>query len=504
MNHPMPQRAPSPAGAAPREPRMAVVAAVHAAVVIASWMFATVVYALVVARSRQLGWAAFDLAVIAACVWLVRARPDALGFRSLGARRGAKLVAIVVLGTACALIVQLAIRDRNGVWLDETNYLATVRAGHIIRAGRLPYNLRWLEPLLAGRWNVLPVDDMDAVKALNFGAFAVTAAFLIALLVRLRVRLGLALAAPVFLLCSYLGIYGASNRLVLDAFNYAMYVILFHLVIRREHAGMFAAVLLVTALNSEKAIYWVPVFVLVAVLRDAPALGSARRRWFELHRHPAIKLAIWCCAPTVLYLIAIRIYLAPSVTEWNLCFENLDVMSLSALGAKITNDSVKPNSFQSMWLPFGAFTIYALLGFALAERWMKPIILLLIPIVIQNLIACDGDRMVAYSFIVYLPFGYLYLSRAFTEMPRSLARLLFGLAIALAVAEHYLIPVVRRFRSYELAADLLASENRVKLVFSATELVLVGTILFVHLTLFCGGTTTGAGRSLGPPPAPGA
>lgn len=92
----------------------AVVAAVHGAVVVASWMFATLVYAIAVARSRQLGWAALDAAVIAGCVWLVHARRDALGFRSLGARRGAKLAAIVVLGTACALIVQLAIRDRNG------------------------------------------------------------------------------------------------------------------------------------------------------------------------------------------------------------------------------------------------------------------------------------------------------------------------------------------------------------------------------------------------------
>jgi hypothetical protein len=482
---------------------MPVIAAVHAALVIASWMFASLIYAIVVVRSRQLGWVAIDAAVIAVCVWLVRARPDALGFRALGRRRGAKLLAIVVLGTACALIVQLVIRDRNGVWLDETNYLATVRAGHIIRDGRLPYNLRWLTPLLAGRWNILPVDDMDAVKAINFGAFAVTAAFLVLLVVRLRVPLGLALAAPVFLLCSYLGIYGATNRLVLDAFNYAMYVILFHLLVRREHAGMFAAVLLVCAFNAEKAIYWVPVFLLVAILRGEPSPAAGTRRWFALHRHPAVRLAIWCCAPTVLYVIAIRIYLAPSITEWNLCFENIDVMSLSALGADITNKLVKPNSFQSMWLPFGPFTVYALLGFPLAERWMKPVALLVIPIFIQNLIACDGDRMVAYAFIVYLPFGYLYLARAFTDMPRALARVLFGFAIAVTVAEHYMLPVVRRFRSYELAADLFASSDLVKLVFSATELVLVGTILFVHFTWFHG-RAAGAGHDSSAPPAPGA
>jgi hypothetical protein len=491
MNHRVPGR-PSPTDRA----TLARVAAVHVAVVVASWLFATDLYVVVVVRAPQLGWLAFNAAVIAACVGFIRARRDALAFRSLGDRRAAKLAAIVAFATACALVVQLLIRDRNGIWLDESHYLATVRAGHIIRDGRLPFNLRWLMPLLAGRWNVLPVDDIDAVKALNFGGFAVTAAFLVLLLVRLRVPLALALAAPVFLLCSYLGVYGASNRLVLDAFNYAMYVILFHLVIRREHAGLFAVVLLVCAFNAEKAVYWVPVFVLIAVMRGEPAPPGGRpRRWWQLHRHPAIRLALWCCAPTVIYLAAIRIYLAPSTTEWNLCFENINVMSLSPLGAQIKNELVRPNTFQALWLPFGPFTVYALLGFTLAERWMKPVALLVIPIFVQNLIACDGERMVAYTFIVYLPFGYLYLARACRDLPRGLARALFGLAVALAVAQHYLLPVLRRFRTVELAAAILASPDTLKLVLSAIELALVATLVFVHFTFYAGrdpGRTTAA------------
>jgi hypothetical protein len=474
------------------------VAAVHAALVLGSWLGATLLYALLLTREPQLGWALVDAALVGACVWLVHRRQDVLGFRSLGARRGAKLVGILAFATLCALIVQIAIRDRNGVWLDETHYLMTVRAGEIIREGRLPYNLRWLVPFFAGRWNILPVDDMDALKAINFGAFAVTGAFLVLLLVRLRVRLGLALAAPVFLLSSYLGIYGASNRLVLDPFNYALYVVLFHLAIRREHWPMFAAALFVEACNAEKAIYWVPVIFLVIVLRDgssaATSSGSSASavsgapapglRWRAPHRHPLFWPIVWCCVPTVVYLAAIRLYLAGSVTEWNLCFENIDVMSFSALGADIKNQVVAANTFQSMWLPFGPFTIYALLGFTLAERWMKPLVLLLIPIFVQNLIACDGDRMVAYAFIVYLPFGYLYLSRALGELPRPLARLWFGLAIALTVAERYLLPVLRRFRSYELPAAVVEHTDFVMMMFSAAELTLVGTLLFVHFTWF--------------------
>jgi len=202
----------------------------------------------------------------------------------------------------------------------------------------------------------------------------------------------------------------------------------------------------------------------------------------------------------VVYLIAIRLYLAGSTTDWTPCFENIDVLSLSALGAQIANPAVKVNTFQNLWLPFGPFTIYALLGVPLAARWQRPVALLVIPIVFQSLIACDGDRMVAYSFIVYLPFGYLYLTRAFTDMPRALARTLFGLTIALTIAEHYLLPVVRRFRSYELPAELFAASDLVKLLCSATELVLVGTILFVHVMVFHGRRD----RDPEPPPAPGA
>jgi hypothetical protein len=457
------------------------VAIVHAAVVVGTWLFASLLYAVVVAGARQLAWIAIDGALIALCAWLVHVRRDALGFRALGAHRGAKLLAILALGTACALFVQLVIEDRNGIWLDESHYLATVRAGHIIRIGRLPYNLRWLMPLLAGRWNVLPVDDIDAVKALNFGAFAVTCGLLIALLVRLRVPLALALAAPAFLLSSYLGVYGAGNRLVLDAFNYAMYVVLFHLVIRREHWPLFGAVLLFSAFNAEKALYWVPVFAVVALLRmprpaDVP--------WYALHRHPAARELAWCCVPTIVYLIAIELYLAGSATEWNLCVENIDVMSLSSLGAKVTNPNVVGNTFQGLWLPFGPFTVYALFGFPLAPRWMKPIALLIIPIFIQNLIACDAERMVAYAFIVYLPFGYLYLTRAFADLPRALARTLFGLAVVTAVAGHYLLPIARLLHRWPGAGTLLHAQSTVKLVVSATELAVVGTLVFVHFTFF--------------------
>jgi hypothetical protein len=480
-------------GAADASPRRLVVAAVHAALVIASWLFATVVYAIVIARSHQLGWIAFDAAVIAGGAAIVHARRDALGFRSLGPRRGAKLVGIIALGTVGALLVQLAIRDRSLISLDESSYLATVRAGRLLRDGQLPFNLRWLVPMLAGRWNVLPVDDADAIKAINFGGFAVTAALLVLLLVRLRVRLGLALAAPAFLLASYLGVYGATNRLVIDAFNYAMYVVAFHLVIRRDHAAMFAAVLVISACNAEKAVFWLPVVALVIVLRDAPASSAssaAPRGWL---RDPRLVRIAGCCAPTLLYLIAIRLYLAGSTAAWTPYVDNLHVLALSPIGGEITDKLVQANTFQRLWLPFGPFTIYALLGLGLAPRWMKPIALLILPIVGQTLIASDSERMVAYAFIVYLPFGYLYLARALGELPRQLARPVFGVLIAVTLAEHFLIPLASRFRLYPVAAELFAAADQARLAMSAIELAMVGALVFVHATWFARGAAA-AGR----------
>src|SRR5262245_50407994 len=101
-----------------RSPGLPVIGLVHAAAIGASWLFAALIYALAVVRSVQIGWVAIDAALIAGCAGLVWLRRDALGFRSLGARRAAKLVAIVAGTTACVLLVQLAIRDRNGIYLD--------------------------------------------------------------------------------------------------------------------------------------------------------------------------------------------------------------------------------------------------------------------------------------------------------------------------------------------------------------------------------------------------
>ncbi len=452
----------------------ALVAAVHAALFAAIWIAAVAVYALAFTGTRQPIWLAIDAVIVAACLGLVRARWHRVGFSSLGARKAVRIGVVAALALVCVALSQYAIADRNGVWLDETSYLVTLREGRIVRDGLFPFNLRWLEPFLAGPWNVLPLDDAEALKAINFGALVVTAVLLVLLLVRLGVPFGLALAAPVFLLCSYLGVYAARNRLVLDPFNYAMFAVLFHAVLRREHGWLFGLALLVAALNSEKAVYWIPVFGLVELAR---AEARGRRA-----RIAAAARTARVCGPAIAYLAAIRLYLLGSETVSGVFVENLHLMGFSWLRSGIANEVVKPNSFQILWFPFGAFTVYALLGFLLAPRAHKPVALLILPIMASVLVANDTQRMIAYAFIVYLPFGYLYLARALADLPPRPAAALLGLAIALALAQHYLLPILEGLRDrYQLG---IFGPKRLKLVLSAVELLLVTGLVFVHHTFY--------------------
>jgi hypothetical protein len=467
----------SPAAAGGRWSRAreaALRAAVHAALFAAIWLAAIACYALAFTATRQPGWLAIDAVLVAGCLALERARWHLVGFSSLGAQKAVRLGAIAALALAAVALSQHLIADRNGVWLDETSYLATVREGRILRDGLFPFNLRWLEPFLAGPWNVLPLDDAEALKAINFGALVVTSVLLVLLLVRLGVRLGLALTAPVFLLCSYLGVYAATNRLVLDPFNYAMFAVLFHALLRREHGWLFGVALLVASFNSEKAVYWVPVLGVVELARAEARGGRALIA--------AAARTARTCGPALAYLAAIRLYLIESDTVSAVFVENLHLMGFTHLRSGIASEVVRPNSFQILWFPFGAFTAYALLGFLLAPRAHKPVALLLLPVMASVLIANDTQRMIAYAFIVYLPFGYLYLARALADLPPRAAAALLGLALALALAQHYLLPILEGLRDrYQLG---LLGPKRLKLVLSAVEILLVTGLVFVHHTFY--------------------
>jgi hypothetical protein len=449
--------------------------AVHAALLVAIWLFAAVVYAVVLAPSYRAGWVALDLVAVAGCVALVLRLRSALGFTALGERRLRSLLTIVAISTFAVLCSQGLIPDRNGIWLDESNYLETLRGGEILRHGVAPFASRWLLPFLAGRWNVLPVDDAAALKALNFASLVVTCVYLTLLLVRLGVARRLALAAPLFLLSSYLGVYAASNRLVIDAFNYMMFVLLLHTLLRREHWRLFSALLLLACCNSEKAIVWVPLVPVTLLL-------EAARPWRRRDLVTALTVTLQLCGPALLYLVAMHFYMAPARTEWSPCLANLHLLSFSSLGAG-AKGCAQGGSFRALWFPFGPFTVFALLGFVRGPRTLRPIALLLLPVFLQALAATDSDRMVAYAFIVYLPLGMLYLDDALGALPGPMARAFFlGLA-ALTVAQHFLLPAVH-WLTLQSDYHLVVPANLTRLVMSGLEVLLVGALLFVRHALF--------------------
>jgi hypothetical protein len=444
--------------------------AAHAALALAVGLGAALLYSAALSSMTRPAWAALDLALVGGAMAAVHRYRDALGLAALGERRLAKLAALAALATLAVLASQLVVADRNGVWLDESNYLETLRRGELLRDGLRPFNQRWLVPFLAGRWNLLPVEGAEAMKAVSFGALAATGFYLALLLIRLRVPLALAALAPLYLLSSYLGTYAAGNRLVIDPFNYAMAALLFHALVRRAHGPLFAALLLLASFNSEKAIGWLPVYAAVLLLRRPRPRSAAELGAALLEVALATLRVAW---PALLYLAAITLYLAGSRTELLPCPENVALVAFTWQHPPLRGTCAEATTFHMVWFPFGPFTVYALLGFVSCARWLKALPLLLAPVLLQVVLASDTERMAAYAFIVLLPLGFLYLTRALAALPRGLASGWLLAATLVTVAQHYLVPVVRG-----LALPFPVRVTRMTM--SALEVALVFTLVLLH------------------------
>ncbi|NJM91043.1 MAG: hypothetical protein HC863_01895 [Myxococcales bacterium] len=446
------------------------VALVHSALVLGIGLLSGALYAAWFSSSLRVTMLAVDFVLVGAAAALVVRWRDVLGFSTLGVARLLKLVGVVGLSLAAVAFTQWLVTDGNGVWLDESNYLDTLRRGEIVRDGVLPFNVRWLVPFVAGRWNLLPVDDATALKAVNFASLVVTCVFLVLLLVRLRVPLALALTAPLVLMSSYLGQYAAMNRLVIDAFNYATFVLLFHALLRPEHARWFGALLLLAACNSEKAVVWVPLFAVVTLLRSP-------RPWTGSQLRAAASTVLRVCWPALLYTVAIYLYVTPSRREFAPCIDVLNRLSFTAVSSSVRNPCAQGVSLQMLWFPFGPFTVFAALALPYCKPWLSATALLLAPVFLQAVLATDTQRMIAYSFIVFLPLGYVYLAAALAGMPRLLATSLGAALTALIVVEHFLFPTLR-----ELGRVL--PTNLSKLSMSTLEVVLVGAVVLLHHCLY--------------------
>ncbi|MEO7096126.1 MAG: hypothetical protein ABI175_22885 [Polyangiales bacterium] len=452
-------------------------AGAHATLLGVIWLAASLLYVVVFAGIERPAWLVVDLALIAGGIVLLTRRWAVLGLSVVTARR---FIAIAAVATACVLVSQLLVPDRHAIYLDETNYLATLR-GQTLLDGIVPFNLRWLSPFLAGRWNLLPVTDAPALAAINFGALAVTGTYLTLLLLRIGVSRMIAWAAPVFLLGSYLGSYAAMNRLVLDPFNYALIIVLVHALVRAEHARFAPWILLLATCNSEKAVYWIPMFAVFELMRRA-------RPWSWRDLVASLGAAVRGGAPALIYLLALALYLRGSaVDNSGTAPEILFRMGFSWLDPEFYDATAYTTASQTLWFPFGAFTVYAVLGLVYArDRWAHALFVFLLPVMAQTLLGRDTERMAAYSFVVYLPLGALYLTRALSEFPPRLAKLMFTALLAVCVLQHYLLPFAARLRAVHVpfAVLLVTRPHTAQLILSAAEVLVVGAFVWLHLAVY--------------------
>ncbi len=370
----------------------------HGALSLAVGLLAAVTYAALFATVRA-SWLGIDLVAIAATAGLAYAlRSNLAGV--WGTWRHACFAALWCL--AIVIVQQLLVHDANYVGSAERAYLETLYAKQIVRDGPYPFSARWLAPFLAGRWDVLPATDADALKALNAAGLVLTAFWLIALLARYRVPVALAAIAPLYVFGSYLGMYAGIDRLMLDPVNYALFVALAHFVLRPGYVGPLAATLLVTAFNTEKVVYWFPV---IAIAAWALHEGSSRARLAR-----SLRVTVLACSAVAAYLVILRLYLQPS-----------EILSYWLPGNLL--------QLANLVFPFGALTLFAIAGFVRFPR-MRPIAVLLVPIYLSVLIATDARRMVAYSFIVIVPLAFRYVAACLTT---RVARGLFAACLILRV-----------------------------------------------------------------------
>lgn len=442
--------------------------------VVAVWLCAGLIYSVVFGSlGLRWGYVILDLVALTAGLWVVHRcwTSTTTTFRLW--------LFIAAFSIALLMVVGFVIHDRAGVWLDETEYLKTLRHGFIVRRGTLPFNLRWLEPVLAGPLNVFPAKDSDALKACNFAALATTSAELVLLLVRLGVLQKLAIAAPIFLLCSYLGTYSAENRLALDPFNYLLFVLILDAMLA-AHYRVLSGLLLLAAFNTEKVIYWVPVILTTILLAGSPPCGLP-----ELRR--ALVTTLRLSAPTLLYLALLFVYVHGSAVDDTGPFvEQLHRLAITPTWAKIEDPVALITTPQMLWFPFGTLTIYALLSLRSIERRYAAIVLLLPPVLGQVLVAHDAQRMVAYSFIVYIPLACLYLTRALGEMPRALANASLCVFIALPLLLTFLIPLCRLAsdRGIGFVHPVLHLQRAIRLGLEASELMSLGAFIWLDLVIF--------------------
>lgn len=282
--------------------------------------------------------------------------------------------------------------------VDEYYYGRMMLNG-IFSVDKVPYSFRWLTPLLTGSLNILPVQGLSAFTVFNFACLATTAIVLIQTLQELKVSKLFSLLVPVFLFDAYLGRFAAHNHYLTDPATYLFFTIYLWCLIDPRRYIHLSWLLALGVLNSEKCVYWLPIVSLMLMNQYGFKKG--------------ILESLSIIGPAILVFFIPRIFLG------NGLIANLTPPIHSPSNLHLLIDL----PLSKAYFPFGFLTIFFVMGFNRLPVVLKVSSLILLPVYYQLSITGfhgDDNRMIAYTFITYIPASLYYLQTLFEAVPYQL------------------------------------------------------------------------------------
>lgn len=286
--------------------------------------------------------------------------------------------------------------------VDEYEYVNMMLNG-ILASNSIPHRFRWLTPFLTGTFNILPVEGLPTFTVFNFACLITTAVVLIKILQELEVNQFLSLLVPVFLFNAFLGRYAAKNHYLTDPASYMFFSIFLWCLLDPKRYAYLGWLLPLGVLNSEKCVYWLPIIAFFVIKEYGLKKGTAK--------------ALLLLGPAVLVFFIPRLLLGQGLVA-NLTPPEHSPSNLSLLLSL---------PFTYVYFPFGFLTIFFVMGFNRLPFVLKISSFILIPVYAQLAIAGfagDDNRMLAYTFIIYIPAALFYVQKLFERVPYELGVLM--------------------------------------------------------------------------------
>jgi hypothetical protein len=282
--------------------------------------------------------------------------------------------------------------------VDEYYYVRMMLNG-IFSVDKVPYSFRWLTPLLTGSLNILPVQGLSAFTVFNFACLVTTAIVLIQTLQELKVNKLFSLLVPIFLFDAFLGRYAAHDHYLTDPATYMFFAIYLWCLIDPKRYIHLSWLLVLGVLNSEKCVYWLPIVSLMLMNQHGFKKG--------------ILESLSIIGPAILVFFIPRIFLGNGLVA------NLTPLEHSPSNLHLLIDL----PLSKAYFPFSFLTIFFVMGFNRLPVVLKVSSLILLPVYSQLSIAGfhgDDNRMIAYTFIIYIPASLYYIQKLFEPVPYNL------------------------------------------------------------------------------------